>query len=552
MNWCRSGSPGNARVQQLHGVESMKRSLRVVAIVFLIVSMVMPALPIEAEEGFTEDEVRTAVETWVRYVTADARPEAVVDHMDPYVVDGTLVGYIVHLQGGGFCLASANSLLVPVYFYSPAGTYDSKNPEYQHILWEMAERLHYLTEAQTQGEAGLEAYRSDLVKRASLWQDLIHGSIPPKVDRNEAAPLQMELGLTSRWGQGSPYNNQTPNLTPGQDEHAPTGCVATAIAQVMNYWQWPPQGTGSGSTIHNFRFRSYWDETPLANNPNIPANWPYNGRLRWTSAGGGRLQMNGYWDGNVYDAARGLNSSFGYQMALAILWDRLTEVSETINVNFGHQYQWELLQDVHTDPVDPGDVEIATLMLHVGVATGMGYGLFSSATWVGYGEPALEEHFGYDSDAEYHDGVDPATMVSELQWLRPIIFSALNENAGHAWVILGYNTGVYPWQFRMNMGWDGGADNWYSLDGVPLGLVNNRGYIVRIAPRNAVKFVGANSGGDGSPDDPYRNIQEAIVEAPSDSTLIFKAGSVNTFSSDSLTLHRPFILKGQDIVIRKQ
>jgi len=37
------------------------------------------------------------------------------------------------------------------------------------------------------------------------------------------------------WGQGWPYNNKTPGLT---------GCVATAITQIMRYYAWPKRGRG--------------------------------------------------------------------------------------------------------------------------------------------------------------------------------------------------------------------------------------------------------------------------------------------------------------------
>jgi hypothetical protein len=64
-----------------------------------------------------------------------------------------------------------------------------------------------------------------------------------------------------------------------------------------------------------------------------------------------------------------------------------------------------------------------------------------------------------------------------------------------------------------------------------------------------VKFVGADNSGDGSPNDPYKDIKEAIENAPDGATLIFKAGSVNTFSG-TLIINRPFILKGRDVTIR--
>lgn len=50
--------------------------------------------------------------------------------------------------------------------------------------------------------------------------------------------------LESSWGQGKPYNNLCPVL---QNKQCPTGCVATATAQILYYWKWPVQGQGYGS-----------------------------------------------------------------------------------------------------------------------------------------------------------------------------------------------------------------------------------------------------------------------------------------------------------------
>ena len=43
-----------------------------------------------------------------------------------------------------------------------------------------------------------------------------------------------------RWSQGRYYNAYTPVDDNG--EHTPTGCVATAMGQIMRYWQYPSQG----------------------------------------------------------------------------------------------------------------------------------------------------------------------------------------------------------------------------------------------------------------------------------------------------------------------
>lgn len=46
--------------------------------------------------------------------------------------------------------------------------------------------------------------------------------------------------LKTEWGQNHPYNLFTP-LVPGKNTHTKTGCVATSMAQVMKYYEFPKQ-----------------------------------------------------------------------------------------------------------------------------------------------------------------------------------------------------------------------------------------------------------------------------------------------------------------------
>lgn len=102
----------------------------------------------------------------------------------------------------------------------------------------------------------------------------------------------------------------------------------------------------------------------------------------------------------------------------------------------------------------------------------------------------------------------------------------------------------------MNMGWGGSSDGWYTFDSAPFPL--NHDMMTRIAPQDMVKFAGGGVAGDGSPNEPYLGIEEAIAGAPDGATLIFKAGSDNTFSAATLVIDRPFTLRGHDVVIRKE
>ncbi len=54
---------------------------------------------------------------------------------------------------------------------------------------------------------------------------------------------QMVLPLTSaQWGQGIPWNRYCPADSVGK--RALVGCVAVAMSQIMEKWQWPPKGIG--------------------------------------------------------------------------------------------------------------------------------------------------------------------------------------------------------------------------------------------------------------------------------------------------------------------
>ena len=66
----------------------------------------------------------------------------------------------------------------------------------------------------------------------------------PRRTTQPVAPL-----LTTTWGQRSPYNNFCPTLN---NRKLITGCVTTAVAQIMKYYAWPTCGQGECmAEIHN-------------------------------------------------------------------------------------------------------------------------------------------------------------------------------------------------------------------------------------------------------------------------------------------------------------
>lgn len=59
--------------------------------------------------------------------------------------------------------------------------------------------------------------------------------------------------ITTKWGQGTPYNDYTPKVN---KQHAPTGCIATAMAQIMNYYEYPAQGKGKATYSYGNKSRT--------------------------------------------------------------------------------------------------------------------------------------------------------------------------------------------------------------------------------------------------------------------------------------------------------
>ncbi len=112
------------------------------------------------------------------------------------------------------------------------------------------------TESGTYEEAlQIPAFRSWLsgCREAMQWVGT-HTAVPPlrmnlpgrRYAQDATLPSRVEplLGDIS-WAQDEPYNRLCPELT--EDERCATGCVATATAQIMKYYEWPKQGTGSHS-----------------------------------------------------------------------------------------------------------------------------------------------------------------------------------------------------------------------------------------------------------------------------------------------------------------
>ncbi len=97
---------------------------------------------------------------------------------------------------------------------------------------------------------------NDMPEEARLWLEAMSKHIEaaitydiPLYSSNTRAGGRQAVNplLKTTWGQGTPYNDMCPVCFNGKK--SVSGCVATAMAQIMYYHKWPSQGTGS----HTYR-----------------------------------------------------------------------------------------------------------------------------------------------------------------------------------------------------------------------------------------------------------------------------------------------------------
>ena len=125
-------------------------------------------------------------------------------------VEGNEKGYyIFNAAEGGFVVVSGSDQMPEILGWSDQGSIDPAN---------MPDGLKWL----------LESY-----ERTARSRSMLTGSQEKKA---RAARKAIEPMLQTRWNQTSPYNNLCPEVN---GRRCLTGCVATALAQVINYNRWP-------------------------------------------------------------------------------------------------------------------------------------------------------------------------------------------------------------------------------------------------------------------------------------------------------------------------
>lgn len=130
-----------------------------------------------------------------------------------------------NVNGGGFIIMSTSDRTQEVFGYSDSGAFDLDNAPDAFKSW-----ISGLSVAVKAADNGAQNAKSSTC-RIQRVQSVTKNYIPTLV--------------SARWNQGDPYNLQCPTYTEnGEEKTCATGCVATAMAQIMYFWKWPVAETG--------------------------------------------------------------------------------------------------------------------------------------------------------------------------------------------------------------------------------------------------------------------------------------------------------------------
>ena len=322
--------------------------------------------------------------------------------------------------GKGYVIMAADDCVTPILGYSYENNFDEGPlpPNFKAWLDGYAAQIAEATE--------MKALASEEIRVE--WECLRLGkSLPIKSDK-AVAPL-----VQTKWNQRPYYNDQCP-YDYNSNTRTVTGCVATAMAQVMKYWNYPAHGLGS----HSY----------------VPSSHPEYGTL--------------YVD----------FSTANYQ------WSEMPNiVSSANNAVATLMYHCGVSVDMMYGIPGAPDYGSAAYIIDYG-------GNRACA------EKALKTYFDYKSSLhgvkknDYSDAQWIELIKNELDNARPMIYGGFSTSGGHAFVCDGYNANNY---FHFNWGWGGSYNDYFYINNLNPSSYNysqNQQALIGIEPNQ-------NGGGGG-------------------------------------------------------
>jgi sugar lactone lactonase YvrE len=332
--------------------------------------------------------------------------------------NGVPMYYAVYLEPSGFVIVSADDQVEPIIAFAKQGRFD---PSLKNPLGALVSRDVPMRVARARASGSFQpALKITISKWQKLLQSATRAAQPMGIDTGSISDLRVAPFVQTLWNQSaadnttngtSPacYNFFTPPFAAGTSSNYYCGCVATAMAQLMYYFQYPSIGVGTPSfTI------------TLTMPPDGPVSVIRS--LRGGDGNGGPYD----WGNMPLDPSGGANST---QRAA-----------------------------------------IGALTCDAGVAVHMGYMPTGSGASASDAKTALVSTFKYgnaviDERTNLNGGVALTGMINpNLDARLPVVFGIDNSSGGHCVVCDGYGYDAFSTlYYHLNMGWGGNDNAWYDL-----------------------------------------------------------------------------------------
>ena len=300
-----------------------KLPLIIAALLVLIISPcrifaepVSPTRATKAAAMFAERNFHAAEKLWRAPAALNAAPARwPMELLDPDT--GDTLAYVIELEPDGFIVTSAETQIEPVIFYTTTGRFPTEeSPE--NILLDVLRadlKLRLMALPLT-----AQAVKQANETKWGQWQ-----SAPADAPVETAQWPAWDGWVWTTWDQDSPYNTSCP-VDPKTSLRCLTGCVATAMAQIVNYWEYPYSvtftSTESYTSVYDpgdgFGTRTISISAPGASISYISYPLTSSARAALIYACGVSVQMQYTSDGSAastVDVASALTDKMGYDSA---------------------------------------------------------------------------------------------------------------------------------------------------------------------------------------------------------------------------------------------
>lgn len=369
---------------------------RLLLFFFVIISLQLMAVPVSEPSA-----QQVALNFYTGQIGTAPNDLTLVDQYHT-VLTNRPVYYIYQVDGNkGFVIVAGDDQSYPIIGYALKGKYIVNDQAEHYYKWVMKYRqeIMYIIENDLPATPEITA----------AWTKLINNeSIETFSNSNRAVNPLMTLG----WDQGNFYNALCP-MNSQANQRTVTGCVATAMAMVMKYWNYPTQGTGFSS----YNTQQY-----------------------------GTLSAN--YGNTTYDYASMPNQVTSANNAVATL---MYHCGVAVEMTYGIAQSGgsSAYVCIGASPANSPCSEIAYEQ-YFGFDSGL--------------QGVIKQNY---SDANWI-----STLKAELDAQRIIQYAGIGSGGGHTWICDGYDNNNF---FHMNWGWSNSQNGFFNLTALNPGSLGTGG-----------------------------------------------------------------------------